>query len=176
MLSIAEKIVDHIADILEERTWTTMTAPTIHKALTLWDPSTQTIPLITVLPRIESASEDRYGQIECELPVEITAIVPVPEGESAMIGLQVAKEIQYNLFRVNTEGDALEGYPEEATGMRYVDGGIISYPDELNPQMLTAGITVMVKYETDTNNPYQQEQISPTVGRFSTTATIKGDM
>lgn len=140
-----ERICDHIKSILENSDWQNLDSPEVFLGLTLWDPENQKLPLITIIPRIEKATGQRYGNIECELPIEITVLIPMANGQDTMIGLAVANEITACVFRARENNWA--GYPDHLIDIIYVDGGIISYPDEINPQLLTAGITINAVYE-----------------------------
>lgn len=168
MINLPQKtICEHLWSILEHASWESLVEPTIFLGLTLWDPDKQSLPLITILPRIEKAKGNRYGKIECDFPIEITALIPMAYGDDAMIGVIVAEEIARHIFGARKED--WESFPDSMIDIIYVDGGIINYPDELNPQMLTAGITINVLYEKHPF-PFTEEIMT---GRLQTTAKIK---
>jgi hypothetical protein len=142
-----ERICLHLKTILETAVWINVSAPPVFLGMTLWDPSVQSLPLITIVPRMEKATDPRYGRFQCELPVEITALLPMENGENPMKGVVIADEIADHIFAARQSN--WEGFPEELIDINYLEGGIVSYPDELNPQLLTAGITIQVKYEKE---------------------------
>jgi hypothetical protein len=162
-------ICEHLKTILEAAAWRSLDEPTVFTAMTLWDPETQALPLITILPRIEKSAGKRYGKTQVDMPVEITALVPLAVGDSAIMGLAVADEIAAHIFRAFKND--WESFPDSFEDIDYVDGGIISYPDELNPQMLTAGVTLSIKY---TKTPFPDILTTVSVGAFQTEETLKG--
>ena len=160
-------ICDHLEEILTNAVWQTIKEPSIFTGLSLWDPENQPLPVITILPRIEKALGKRYGKVQVELPVEITALVPLDKGQSAMIGVVVAEEIAMHIFRAKEHNWG--EFPESLDDIDYSDGGIIDYPDELNPQMVSCGITINVKY-TKTPFPYT---FKASVGNFAVKESLK---
>ena len=149
--SIPEKICDHLQTILQAVEWESLTEPDIYQGLAIWDPETQGLPLITILPEIEKATEDRYGNVKCEMMIDIKALIPCDIGATAIHGLMVAHEIRLNVFE--SKKNNWESFPEELINLRYVEGGVTKYPDEMNPQLLQAGITISVLYEVDLYPP-----------------------
>jgi len=153
--STPELIIDQIEAILEAATWVNITTPDIFKGLTIWDPATQPLPLITIIPRPEKADTDKYGGVSCTKNIEITALIPMDTAEApiypadtAMVGEAVAMEIRALIFGSRVNGK-WAGFPDELTNIRYVEGGVFAYPDELNPQLMSAGITIEVKYDVE---------------------------
>lgn len=145
--STIELICDQLEELFESHQWLSLTEPAIHQGLTLWNPDTNTLPLITIIPRLGKNEADRYGSITCAQPVEITALIPLAVGASAMIGQAVVAEMIKVIFRNRQHG--WHGFPDELSGIKLLEHGIVQYPDEINPQMVSVGITLEITYEME---------------------------
>lgn len=145
--STIELICDQLEELFESHQWLSLTEPEIYQGLTLWNPETQTLPLITIIPRLGKNNNDLYGNILCMQGVEITALMPLAVGASAMIGQAVVAEMIQVVFRNRQHG--WHGFPDELSGIKLLEHGIVQYPDEINPQMVSAGITLEITYEME---------------------------
>ena len=145
--STIELICDQIQTLFEGQDWLSLNDPSIFQGLSLWDPATQTLPLITILPRLAKVETDRYGEIECSQPIEITALIPLSAGQSASIANAVVAEMIKAVFLPRQHN--WHGFPDEMSGIKLLEAGIVQYPDELNPQMVSAGITLETQYEME---------------------------
>jgi hypothetical protein len=143
--STIELICDQLEGLYEARTWKNLDSPEIYQGLSLWDPETHNLPLITILPRQARIEANGYAEVDAVQNIEITALIPLPIGESAMIGEAVTKELIETIFLARINGKWAT-FPEQMSGIKLIDAGIAQYPSEINPQMIQAGITIEVDY------------------------------
>jgi hypothetical protein len=146
--STIELICDQLEGLFEARTWKNLNSPTIYQGLTLWNPETNTLPLITIIPRQAKMDTNKYGEVDALQGIEITALIPLPVGDSALIGEAVTRELIETIFLSRIDGKWTT-FPDQLSGIKLLDAGIVQYPSEINPQMVQAGITVEVSYQIE---------------------------
>jgi hypothetical protein len=153
--STIELICDQIQGLFEAHAWQSLNSPEIYQGLSIWDPDNQNLPLITILPRMARVETNRYGECDCSQSVEITALIPLAVGASAMIGQAVVAEIIKAVFAPRQHD--WFGFPDEMHGIKLTEAGIIQYPSEMNPQMVSAGVTLEINYEMELHHAPLEE-------------------
>ena len=144
--TIREKIIAAMTSTLKNYSeYTTISSPDVHRGRIIFDPDVDPLPLISVVPRVESAEPTTYQTTDCTMPVDVSCLVPVGESNPSELGEAVLGE----LIKA-----ALSAVPSDAESIFYTGGGIDEYPDEMGQAVLTVGISLSVKYKTDTDDPY----------------------
>ena len=146
--STIELICDQIQGLFEARTWQTLNTPSIFQGLSLYAPDVQSLPLITILPRLAKVESFEYGEIICSQAIEITALIPHDSGESESIGNAVAAEMIEAIYLTRINGK-WSTFPGAVIDLKLLEFGINQYPDQMNPQLMQAGITIDVLYELE---------------------------
>lgn len=158
-VTIRELIIREIKDLYENFTFESIESPTIYRGRQVFDPDTETPPLITILPRTEESIKE-YGMSEQGMPIDIVCLARMGTENPSELGEEILGELILCVFGKNNPD--VDGDPAKAGGLTltyadsldYRSGGIDQYPDEAGQAILHVGITVFIKYSTDMGDPY----------------------
>ena len=158
--TIREKIIDAIYDRLNDYAWTTLTDVGIFRGRSIFDPANpdEQLPLITILPGQEESTRTKYGTDDRNTQVSITCLMSLEDGtEVDALCEPVFGEMQAALFGegpiIIDEGDST-AVDDREVAFQYRGGGIVEYPQELGPAIITITITAEFAYECPAGNPY----------------------
>ncbi len=149
MNTIRQQILNILQTTLQDYPWHQVTPEAVHIGRTSFDPDTDTLPLITIVPGLETSDVTRYRTNECVMPIGVSALVSTDGGGGAsIIGEAVFGELHKALF---SNLNALM----DLGSISYTGGGIAEYPDTpAGKAIITIGVNLDVHYETLIGNPY----------------------
>ena len=144
--TIRETIIKEIVATLEGfSSYSVLADPSIERGWEAFDPDVTPMPIIAVLPGIETV-ERIHGIDRCEMPVGIRSLFKFGNSNPSAIGEAALGE----LIVASLSG----GVPTNAEDIFYSGGGVDEYPGDLGETLLNVSITVVVRYETDAGDPY----------------------
>lgn len=150
-LTVRQKIIETLQDRLKVYDWQVFD-PVIWVGRSIFDSETEQLPVVTILPRPEESEGTRYGTNYIAMPIDMSALISLQDGQQASaIGESVFGELHSAAF----SGDGtIIPVNDDNFSLTYSGGGIVEYPDELGPAVITIGLTLHVTYETYTGDPY----------------------
>jgi hypothetical protein len=159
-LTIREKIIRELVDVLNGFTWESISAPKVYRGRQIFNPDTELPPIITILPRAEDGAQTDFGTDDKTMLIDAICLERMNGQNPSELGEAILGELTAAVF--GKEVDGSDGDPEKFGGMSttyadavsYVGGGVDRYPDELGQQILHVGITIRVKYQTNAGDPY----------------------
>lgn len=162
-LTIRDKIIRELVETLESYTWESMEGPAVHKGRRIFDPTIDPPPLITVLPRQEENALDQYGDNSLAMVVDLVCMDRLAGQNPSELGEAILGEAVIAVFGKERLGN--DGKPEKYGGLTttwadsvyYRTGGIDAYPDELGEEILKVGITIIITYQTNKGDPYNNQ-------------------
>ena len=143
--TIREKVILGIIANLEAGTYVELHGAQVFRGRQLFDPDTEDLPLIAVLPRMEDAERTQYGATRCRMPVDVSCLVRIGAANVSILAEAALGE----LIKA-----ALASLPADADDMIYTGGGVEQYPDLLGQVVLMVGITIRVEYQFNSGDPY----------------------
>lgn len=146
--TIRRRIIDHLYESMSGTSWDTW-SPAVYLGMVAVWPSSETLPVLSILPRVEDAEPTSYGTSRSTMRVDMSAVIRIDEDENPVVsGEAVFGEILQAAWAA-AASDTL------ADRWQYSDGGIDEYP-ETGGQILRIGLTFEVIYQTLIGNPYSQ--------------------
>jgi len=153
--TIRESIIADLAALFDAFSFASVTSPDVYRGRQVFDPDTETPPLITILPRPEE-NDNGYGDHKLTFSVDIICLERMAGQNPSELGEAILGEMIKCVFGYETAGPTKVGGMTNtyADTVVYKSGGIDSYPDELGQQILHVGITVEINYTTNAGDPY----------------------
>lgn len=154
--TIRQQIIEAFAAHLAATSWQSAPFAAVYIGRVVFDPDTDPLPLITILPRPDETDATLYGTDSNTMPLDVTAVLRLeaPDGGVAStateIGEPVKGELQATAFAIPT---ALADMVER---IEYRGGGVDDYPDTLGQSTFTVSLSLAVVYETKKGDPYSQ--------------------
>lgn len=116
-----------------------------------FDPDTDPLPLITIVPGVEDSSVTKYGTDERTMPVEVSALISLSDGADVTeicepIYAEIHQAVFFDGFQIQLGSDYFN--------IEFRGGGIVEYPTETGPAIVTVGISLDIAYETAIGDPY----------------------
>jgi hypothetical protein len=160
--TIRGKLIKELVDLFEDFPFESVSNPTVYRGRLMFDPDAEPPPLVTVLPRTEEASYDDYGLTTCVMPVDIICLSRMGDRNPSELGEDILGELVAVVFGKQT---TVDGQTVKHGGMsgtyadeiHYRSGGIDAYPGQMGQQILHVGITIAIKYQTNTGDPYTND-------------------
>ena len=143
--TIREGIIQAIVTNLEGGTYTILDDAVVYRGRQLFDPDTEELPLITVLPRLEDAERTQYGTSLCRMPIDISCLVRIDGRNVSTLAESALGELIKS---------AMSSLPSDADDVTYTGGGVEQYPDVMGQKVLMVGITIRVEYQFNSGDPY----------------------
>jgi len=149
--TVREQIIETLRERLATYDWQVFD-PTIWVGRSTFDPESERLPVVTLLPGQEESEPTPYGADHITMPVDVSALVSLEDGqEASTYGEPVFGELRKAVFSGN---GIYIAYGEEYFSLSYGGGGIVGYPDELGPAVITVGLNLQVIYKTNKADPY----------------------
>lgn len=147
--TIRKKIIAEIVSALENATFTALSNATVYFGLQAFDEENDSLPIITVIPNIEE-SEQTAGQI-CtnKMLIDILSVAELTDNAGVL-----AEDILGELIQAVYSADLTTSV--NIVEMRYASGGVEQYPDNFDIAFMTVTISLIIEYETEIGNPYNQ--------------------
>jgi len=155
--TIRHQLIDEMQERLENYSWSDID-PQVFAGRTIFDPTSDPLPVITVVAGLEDSERTRYGSDRRTIPMDISALVSLEDGADVT---EVAEPIFGELHKAVFNGGELaltfgEGVDERIDyfPIEYRRGGIVDYPGAPGPAIITIVVSVAVSLETVTGDPY----------------------
>lgn len=145
------RLATAIKERFEDATFETFTPSNVFLGRSIFDPDSDPLPLITIVPGVEDSNVTRYRTDQRTMPVEISALVSLNDGADVTeicepIYAEMHKVLFFNGFQIQLGSDYFS--------MEFRGGGIIEYPAETGPSVVTVGVSLEITYETAIGDPY----------------------
>jgi hypothetical protein len=125
--------------------------PSVYRGLIVFDPDTTPPPLVAIVPKPELSSRTKYGSTLNRMPVDVSAVVALSTvSPSADNPSEKGEEV----FGELVEAIFSSSWSTEVSDVTYDGGGIDSYPDRKNSEILVVGASITIEYETNIGDPY----------------------
>jgi hypothetical protein len=153
--TVRQQIIEGFAAHFAAYGWQSASFAAVYVGRIVFDPDTDPLPLITILPRPDETASTLYGTDSNTMPMDVTAVLRLeaPDGVALTatdLGEPVKGELQAAAFAIPT---ALADLVER---IEYRGGGIDDYPDTLGQSTFTVSLSLAVVYETKKGDPYSQ--------------------
>lgn len=160
MQTVRERIINALADRLEAYDWQQW-QPEIFTGRNMFDPEADALPVLTIIPSAEEAEQTRYGTDLVTMQIDVSGLVSLPDEKTVSEDCEpVFGEIRKACFDGGTIDLTFGEGADEITNyykLQYTGGGIIDYPSELGPAIVTIGVTLAITYETNIGDPYNED-------------------
>lgn len=153
MVTIRQKIIDALRVRMER-----MYPDDVHVGRTIFDPSVDRLPLVTIVAGVETSSKTAYKLNRREMPIEVSALISLGgDNDSGVKTYKYVTEACEPIYGQMEQACFYGGsdiqigdnyYPIEFRG-----GGIIDYPSDPGPAIVTVGVSLAVTYETEIGDP-----------------------
>jgi len=155
MVTIRQKILEALQARMER-----VYPDNVYIGRTIFDPEVDPLPLATIVAGTETSTRTAYRLNQREMPVEVSALISL--GGDNDTGVETYKDVTEACEPIYGQieeacfngGSSIEigdnHYPIEFRG-----GGIIDYPSEPGPAIVTVGVSLAVTYETEIGDPTQ---------------------
>ena len=150
--TIREQIIAALQTRLENYAWE-MWNPEIYVGRSIFDPDTDPLPVLTILPSVEEAARTRYGTDQITMQVDLSGLVSLADGASVT---EDCEPIFGEMRKAAFSGGEIQ-IGNDYVAMAYTGGGIMDYPSELGPAIVTIGVTLAITYETNIGDPYNED-------------------
>lgn len=149
--TIRQQIIQALENRLAAYTWIEID-PEVSTGRVIFDPDTDPLPVITIVAGVETSERTRYGSDKRTMPVDVSALISISDAKDAFeIGEPALGELHKACFH---GGELPVG--DDFVSLAYTGGGIVDYPGELGPAIITIAVTLSVIFETDSGNPYNE--------------------
>jgi len=150
MVTLRKTLINELKTRLETYTWSVLESPEVFTGRTRFDPDEDPLPLITIVAGIEDGTEQTAYQTNFRtMPLDVSALISIEDAkEAGDIGEDVFGELEKACFFGGPLTIADENYFLDFKG-----GGIVDYPDQLGPAMLTITVALELAYETGFGQP-----------------------
>jgi len=141
-----QTILEKLRDRLESHSWQTF-GPTVFVGRTIFDPDSDPLPVLTIVPGLESSERTRYGADRIDMPCEVSALVSLKDGRDVTeLCEPIFAEIKQALFAPG-QIEVESGDDPQYVSITYVGGGIADYPGEIGPAIVTIVVQVRLHFE-----------------------------
>ena len=155
--TIREQIISALQTRLENYAWTSWD-PSVFAGRSVFDPDVDTdrLPVLTILPSVEDSTRTKYRTDQITMQVDLSGLVSLEDGAEVYEHCEpVFGELRKACFYVSaTDSSGAIQIGTDYFTLEYRGGGIITYPGELGPAIVTVGVTLAITYETATGDPY----------------------
>lgn len=150
MVTLRKNLINGLKTRLENYSWTVLESPSVFAGRTRFDPEEDPLPIITIIAGTEDGTEQTaYKTNFRTMPLEVTALISLEDSKEAFdIGESVFGELEKACFSGGPLIIGEDSYFFESRG-----GGIVDYPDQLGPAMLTITVSLELPYETEIGEP-----------------------
>lgn len=153
--TIRQQIIEAFAAHLAAASWQSAPFAAVYVGRAVFDPDTDPLPLITILPRPDETEATRYGTDSNTMQLDVSALLRLESPGDGIptateIGEPVKGELQATAFAIPS---ALADMVER---IEYRGGGVDDYPDTLGQSTFTVSLSLAVVYETKKGDPYSQ--------------------
>lgn len=157
-----ERIAYALRDRLAAYPWETW-QPDVYVGRSVFDPDQDPMPVLTIVPGVENAEQSRYGTDLVDLTLDLSALVSLADGQDVTAQCEpIFGEIRRACFaggaisldHTYTDDGGAEQTATNHYALQYRGGGILDYPAELGPALVTVGVTLATTYETDIGEPH----------------------
>ena len=153
MVTIRQKILDALQTRME-----TIYPDDVYQGRTIFDPDVDRLPLVTIVAGVETSARTAYRTNSREMPVEVSALISL--GGDNDTGVETYKDVTAACEPIygQIEQACFHGGSEIKIGDDYYQiefrgGGIVDYPSEPGPAIVTVGVSLAVTYETEIGDP-----------------------
>ena len=150
--TIREQIIAALETRLKNYNWQQWD-PDIFVGRSVFDPDVDPLPVLTILPSVEEAARTRYGTDQITMQVNLSGIVSLADGASVT---EDCEPIFGEMRKAAFSGGEIQ-IGTDYVAMAYTGGGIMDYPSELGPAIVTIGVILAITYETNIGDPYNED-------------------
>ena len=149
--TIREQIISALQTRLENYAWTAWD-PSVFVGRSVFDPDTDAdrLPVLTILPGVEDSTRTKYRTDQITMPLDLSGLVSLEDSADVT---ELCEPVFGEMKKAAFNGGAILIGTDYFT-LEYRGGGIITYPGELGPAIVTIGVTLAITYETATGDPY----------------------
>ncbi|WP_028575029.1 hypothetical protein [Desulfonatronovibrio hydrogenovorans] len=151
-MTVRQQIIETLKARLQSYSWAEF-EPEIHAGRTIFDPDEDPLPVVTIVAGTETSERTRYGTDLRTMQIDVSALLSLADGKEAFdIGEPAFGELHKACF----DGGEIQ-IGDDYVALIYTGGGIVDYPSELGPALITIAVTITVTFETATGNPCNNE-------------------
>lgn len=149
--SIRTQLVEAIQSRLYSYAWGSFAPAGVYLGRSIFDTDSDPLPLITIVPGVEDSEVSRYGTDLRIMPVDISAIISLDDGADVTAVCEpIYAEVHKAVFN---DGNQIQ-IGSDYFSIEFRGGGIVEYPAETGPAVVTVGVSLEITYETAIGDPY----------------------
>ena len=150
-MTIRQQILQKLQERLDQYNWDAWQPEEVHLGRTIFDPDNDPLPLLTIVAGTETSNRTAYRTNQREMPVEVSGLVSLANGADVSEFCEpIYGEIEKGCFH----GGAIQIGDDYFT-IEFRGGGIVDYPSDPGPAVVTVGVSLAVTYETEIGDPTQ---------------------
>ncbi len=141
-----QTILEKLRDRLEAHSWEAF-APTVFVGRTIFDPDSDPLPVLTIVPGLETSEPTRYGADRIDMPCDVSALVSLKDGQEVTeLCEPIFAEIKSALFGPG-QIEIASGEDPQYVSITYAGGGIADYPSEIGPSTVTIVVQARLRFD-----------------------------
>jgi len=152
--TIRHQIIDAVTARLTVYPWQSASF-TVIPGRTVFDPTADPLPILALIPEREETTKGRYGVDDNSMPITLSAILRLnlKEGEVES-AIELAEPVLGEVHKAACQAATHPTLIDLVDSIDYTGGGVDQWPGEQGQTIVTVGISLTIRYSTDTNNPY----------------------
>ena len=151
MVTIRYQILQSLQARLQQYNFSTWTPEDVHVGRVMFDPDVDRLPLLTVVAGTDTSNRSAYRTNQREMPIDVSGIVSLEDGADVT---ELCEPIYGEIEKACFNGGEIQ-IGENYFTIEFRGGGIVDYPSDPGPALVTIGVSLAVTYETDIGNPDQ---------------------
>lgn len=153
MVTIRQKILDALQTRMDR-----MYPDNVYIGRTIFDPEVDRLPLATIVAGTETSTRTAYRTNQREMPIEVSALISLggdnDSGVATYKDVTAACEPIYGQMEQSCfDGGSQIQIGDDYFTLEFRGGGIVEYPSEPGPAIVTVGVSLAVTYETEIGDP-----------------------
>ena len=149
MVTIRHLLLTKLQERLSQFNFSTWSPEEVHIGRTMFDPDVDRLPLLTVVAGTDTSNRSAYRTNQREMQVDVSGIVSLDDGADVT---ELCEPIYGEIEKACFHGGEIQ-IGDNYYSIEFRGGGIVDYPSDPGPALVTVGVSLAVTYETDIGDP-----------------------